>query len=145
MEFEREKKIFNKFIKSKNLRCSDQRIKVLEVFLIINKHISVDELYKMIKSKYPNIGMATVYRTMKLLVECGLSGETRLNDGVRYGPLFRNDHHDHLICVRCGRFDEIINIEIENLQKRIAKEKGYILENHELILYGICSECQKKK
>ncbi|MEF9475587.1 MAG: transcriptional repressor [Candidatus Mariimomonas ferrooxydans] len=143
MSSEEEEKIFDDFVKSKGLKHSDQRRGILMTFLKTERHVTADELYRLVRKKNPAIGFATIYRTLKLLCECGLSRELKLeNDSVRYEHLYGHEHHDHLVCVKCGNFIEVMNLEIEKLQKKLAKKEGFILQGHKLLLYGICRECK---
>lgn len=143
MPYEKEQRIFEDYIRSKNLKSSGQRIQILEIFLKSEKHLSAEELYRMVKGVSPAIGYATIYRTLKLFCECGLCRELRLEDGIiRYEHLYGHEHHDHLICVKCGKFEEVMEPEIERLQKRIAQKKGFILQKHRLNMYGVCKRCK---
>jgi Fur family ferric uptake transcriptional regulator len=142
MPFEEEREIFETFIRAKNLRHSDQRQQIMEVFLKTEKHLTAEELYGLVKKKNPSIGYATIYRTMKLLIEAGLCRELQVEDGItRYEHLYNHTHHDHLICTECGKFIEIEIPEIEELQENIAKKNGFILTRHRWELYGLCSTC----
>ncbi len=143
MSSEEEEKIFDYFVKSKGLKHSDQRRGILRTFLKTERHVTADELYRLVRKRNPAIGFATIYRTLKLFCECGLSRELKLENGsVRYEHLYGHEHHDHLVCVKCGNFIEVMNPEIEKLQKRLAKKEGFILQEHKLLLYGICRKCK---
>jgi len=136
--------ILNDYIRKNNLKSSNQRGIILEAFLNSSRHITADELHDIIKTDYPNIGIATIYRTMKLLCECGLSRELILEDGkTRFEAVYDHEHHDHLICTKCGKFVEIVSPDIEKLQEKIARENGFLLKSHRLNLYGICKACRK--
>ena len=103
MAFEEEQKIFNDYVHSRGLKHSGQRKDILLTFLKTEKHLTADELYRLVKKRNPSIGTATVYRTLKLLRESGLCREFRLDDGTtRYEHLYNHEHHDHLICSICG-------------------------------------------
>jgi Fur family ferric uptake transcriptional regulator len=142
----KEFQIFNEFIKSKGLRHTSQREKILDIFLATERHLSCDELYKLAKKKDPAIGYTTVYRTMKLLSELGLCGEIDFGDGVlRFEHKYGHSHHDHLICMKCGRFIEAMNPAIEKLQDKLAKEHGFLPLKHKLQIFGICRRCRGKK
>lgn len=146
MVFEKEREVFEEYIRNKNLKHSGQRIKILEVFLKSERHLTADELYRLVKRTSPSIGYATVCRTLKLFCEAGLSREVLLEDGItRYEHLYGHEHHDHMICIRCGKFVEVMKPLIEQLQKELAEEKGFILTRHRLELYGICERCREKK
>lgn len=140
-----EEKAFENYLASKRLKHSEQRKRILNIFLSINRHLTTDELYRLVKKSFPSIGYATVYRTLKLLSECGLCRELKFEDGTaRYEHLYGHMHHDHLICTDCGRFVEIMNSEIEHLQERLFKRYGFYPQRHRLELYGICKQCKKK-
>jgi len=145
MPFEEERKIFEDYLKSKRLKQSSQRDHILDVFLKTERHLKADELYRLVKKNFPETGFSTIYRTLKLLRECGLCNELILDDGtVRFEHLYGHEHHDHLICTKCGKFVEIMEPQIEKLQLKLAKKEGFVLQNHRLLLYGKCGKCKKK-
>jgi Fur family ferric uptake transcriptional regulator len=116
---------------------------ILEVFLRTEGHLSSEDLYDLVKSEDPTVGFTTVYRTLKLLVECGLAREERLGDGrMRYEHLYNHQHHDHLICTECGRLIEFYSEVIERKQDEIAAHYKFLPTRHSLRIWGICSECQ---
>lgn len=136
-------KILEEFIRSNNLRHSDQRKQILEIFLNTEKHLTAEELYTIVKKKNPAIGYATIYRTLRLLSDAGLSRELLLEDGTtRYEHMYGHKHHDHLICTECGKFVEIESPEIEAIQDKLALKNGFTLLKHRFELYGLCSTCQ---
>lgn len=137
--------VFDEFIRSKGLRHTLQRQKVLETFLSAEKHVSIDELHRLVKNKYPEIGYTTIYRTMKLFSESGLCGEIDFGDGVlRFEHKFGHQHHDHLICTRCGKFIEVVKPEIEEMQDALARKYRFTPTKHKLQIFGICNRCFKK-
>ncbi|MBI5740991.1 MAG: transcriptional repressor [Nitrospirae bacterium] len=143
MAFDEEQKILDDFVREKGLKHSGQRKDILLTFLKTEKHLSADELYALVKKKNPAIGIATVYRTLKLLCESGLSSELRLGSGaVRYEHFYGHEHHDHLVCVKCGEFIEVVDPEIEKLQERLAAKEDFSLQGHKLLMYGICRKCK---
>jgi Fur family ferric uptake transcriptional regulator len=143
MKYKKEIELFDDYIRGKNLRHSEQRIQVLEVFLKSEKHLSADELYRMVKKKNPSIGTATIYRTLKLLRESGLCRELKFDDGTtRYEHLYGHEHHDHLICTSCGKLVEALDPEIEKMQIKLAKAHGFYIKNHKLEIYGLCKKCR---
>lgn len=144
MTTEKEEKIFEEFLATKNLKHSRQRKEILDVFLSVDKHLTADELYRIIKKKNSALGYATVYRTLRLLCECGLCRELKFEDGItRYEHLYGHQHHDHLICIRCGKFVEVVDSEIERLQEKLYKRHGFYSKKHRMELYGICKKCSK--
>jgi Fur family ferric uptake transcriptional regulator len=140
-----ESAVFEKFILGKGLRHSKPRDWILGVFLDIEKHMTVDELFTAVKKKYPTVGYATVYRTLKLLCECGLCSELVFDDGTtRYEHLYDHEHHDHLICTSCGTFIEVVDEDIEKLQILLMKRHSFSPQYHRMNLYGICKDCRSK-
>ncbi len=138
--------VLSQYLKEKGIRRSEQRAKVLEVFLNTERHLTADQLYEIIRKKYPQIGYATVYRAMKVITGAGIAEEIDFGDGVkRFEHKYGHEHHDHLICVGCGKFIEALSPQIEKLQKELAKEYGFNLLRHKMQLFGICRVCGKKK
>jgi Fur family ferric uptake transcriptional regulator len=141
----KEIEILEKFIKEKGLRYTPQREEILRVFLSVEKHLSADELHNIVKKKYPGIGYVTVYRTMRLLSDAGLCAEVDFGDGItRFEHQYGHEHHDHLVCVKCGKYEEVVKPAIEKLQDELAKEKRFIPLKHKLQIFGICAKCSKK-
>ena len=135
---------FENYLKEKNLKKTDQRLGVLRVFLKQERHISAEDLYKLVKRESPGVGFATVYRTLKHIAASGLARELEFGDGrVRFEHLFGHEHHDHLICVKCGRFSEVLEKGIEKLQDRLAARNNFRPLRHRLEIYGICKNCQR--
>ncbi|OGW82137.1 MAG: hypothetical protein A3G33_10420 [Omnitrophica bacterium RIFCSPLOWO2_12_FULL_44_17] len=139
-----EEKILEDHISAKSLKKSSQRKVVLRMFLQHGKHLTADELYRIVQKKFPRIGYATIYRTLRLFCECGLSRELKLIDGItRFEPQHGYQHHDHLVCTCCGRLVEVVDPEIERLQEKLVREHGFYPESHRMELYGICRKCRK--
>jgi Fur family ferric uptake transcriptional regulator len=141
----REFAIWDEFIGRKGLRRTPQREKILEVFLSTERHVTAEELHKLVKKRLEGIGYVTVYRTMRILVEAGLCDEIDFGDGLtRFEHKYGHEHHDHLICMKCGRFIEVIDPKIERLQEKMAKERGFTPMAHKLEIFGYCRRCLKK-
>ena len=141
MSNEVEREALERYLEEHQLKHTKQREAILDVFLGITGHIASDELFQRVKSRHPHIGFTTVYRTMKIFCEAGLAVERAFEDGVtRYE--IPHEHHDHLVCVRCGRIVEFECSMIESAQERIAKEYGFRLLRHRHELYGHCSDCR---
>jgi len=144
MPFEKEHSVLSEYIRSKGLKQSEQRQKILDIFLETEQHLTAEDLYNIVKKDIPSIGYATIYRTLKLLAEAGLCRELQIENGMtRYEHLYGHEHHDHLVCTGCGKLIEIYSEEIEALQEIIAKRHDFVLEKHRMELYGTCKDCRK--
>ncbi len=129
----------------RGLRSTDQRRLIVETFFKAPNHISIEELLAEVRQKDSRVGYATVYRTLKLLTECGVAFERKFGDGLtRYELADESSHHDHLICVECAKIIEFEEPKIEELQEHIAARHGFILKTHKHEMYGVCAECQAK-
>lgn len=136
--------ILKAYLEAKGLKSTSQRDYIAEAFFKTNTHISLDELLKKVKRKMPNVGYATVYRTMKLLTDCGLAVARQFGDGqTRYENIPEDGHHDHIICIKCSKIEEFQNEKIEQLQEETARKLGFKVVNHKLELYGYCKDCSK--
>lgn len=133
------------YLSGQGLKSTQQRDKILQIFVDAGRHLSAEELYEHVKKVHPGIGYATVYRTLKLLTNAGLAEERRFEDGfTRYEYKVSDGHHDHLICTKCGKIIEFENKRIEALQQDVARKNRFEVQSHKLELYGLCAECQKK-
>lgn len=133
------------YLAEQGLKSTRQRDIILKAFVEAGRHISVEDLHARVKKSNPNIGYATVYRTMKLLARAGIAEEMRFEDGfTRYEYRGSEGHHDHLICTACGRIIEFENERIEQLQQDVARKNRFKVLSHKLELYGLCSDCQEK-
>ena len=137
--------ILKSFLRENKLRFTSQRQTILEVFLDHEGHAEVDDLFQIIREIDPTIGIATVYRTMNILVECGLARENTLSKGQKtFEKLYHQSHHDHLICTQCDKIVEFEHPLIEQYQLEISQNHGFTLRQHKMEIYGICRDCQKK-
>ena len=135
---------FKDFLLSQGLKSTNQRELILEEFLRAGSHLSTEELYLRLRRKNPRIGYATVHRTLKLFAECGIAEQRHFGDGqARYEASDHDEHHDHLICVACGKIVEFEDPRIEKLQIEVAGGQGFTIERHRLELYGCCSDCRQ--
>ena len=132
-------------LKSEHLKLSSQREEILGIFYNSGKHLTAEELYDICRESVPNLGIATIYRALKLFCRIGICKEIFIDNGItRYEISDDKNHHDHLICTKCGMFVEIISPEIEKIQNKISSAHGFDLVDHRLNLYGICPQCRKK-
>src|SRR3954453_10345750 len=132
------KERWRSYIQDRRLNTTAQREAIVEQFLRTRDHVSIDELLTKVRKRQPKVGYATVYRTLKLLVDSGLAVERQFGDGqARYEN--GGDHHDHLICMKCGLILEFEDNEIERLQEKIAARLGgFTVLRHHHELYGLC-------
>jgi Fur family transcriptional regulator, ferric uptake regulator len=130
------------YLAAKRLNTTAQREAIVDQFFKTRDHISIDELLSRVRRRAPKVGYATVYRTLKLLVESGLAVERQFGDGqARFEVI--GDHHDHLICTKCGLILEFEDDEIERLQERIAQRLGgFSVTRHRHELYGLCPKAR---
>jgi len=130
---------FHAYLAKKGLKSTRQRDVIAQKFFGAATHVSIEELLALARAEHPKVGYATVYRTLKLLTECGLAAERRFGDGhTTYETAGDSAHHDHLICVECGFVLEFHNEEIEREQERVARSFGFNVMRHRHELYGLC-------
>ena len=138
--------IFYKHLKRVGLKHTDQRDTILRTFLETRDHLSTDELFRLTRKKDPKIGFTTVYRTLKLLADCGLASEVAFNDGIaRYEHQYQRRNHHHMVCTECGSSVEFFSTDIERIEREIGRKNKYLPTRHTFQIYGICEKCQKKQ
>jgi Fur family transcriptional regulator, ferric uptake regulator len=131
------------YIDEKGLKHSRQRDLIAQAFFEVEGHVTVEELVVRARGADPRVSVATAYRTMRLLVDCGLASARQFGDGqTRYESSAGRAHHDHLICTSCGAIVEFANEQIEALQERVARRHGFEVQRHKLELYGRCGHCR---
>jgi Fur family transcriptional regulator, ferric uptake regulator len=136
--------IFNNHLKRVGLKHTGQRDTILRTFLETRDHLSTDELHRLVKKKDPKIGFTTVYRTLKLLAECGLASEVAFHDGVaRYEHQYNRRYHHHMVCTGCGTSVEFFSPEIEKLEHEIGRRYKFSTTRHNFQIYGLCENCRK--
>ncbi len=137
------KDLFLSYLRRHNLKMTAQRERILLTFLDADGHLTSEELHALVKTCDPSIGQATVYRTLKLLTQSGIAKELQFGEGVaRYELAYGREHHDHLICERCGAKIEVVDEEIERLQEKLAESYGFALTGHRMYLVGVCRACR---
>ncbi len=141
---------FRQLLKEKGLKVTNQRLRVLEAIASCpEEHLTAEEIFELVKVDYPEIGLATVYRTIQLLNELHLIDRINFDDGfVRYemgsAPNHgQKHHHHHLICKKCGKVISFRDDLLEELEEKIAETTGFSVVNHEVKLYGYCKECKE--
>lgn len=126
-------------LKSSGLKATLPRIKILEVFQRSNvRHLTAEDVFKSLLTEGSDIGLATVYRVLMQFEQAGILSRNHFESGKAVFELNEGKHHDHLVCVVCGRVEEFYDPEIERRQQEIAKERGYELQDHSLALYVVC-------
>lgn len=135
---------FKRMIREMGLKVTGQRLAILEALRSGRAHVTAQEVFEVVNAKHPEIGFATVYRFLRKMAEQRMVTEVRMGGLPARYELTPRKHHDHLTCVQCGQIVEFENLQIENLQERVAKEHNFQLTHHVLELYGICRNCQKR-
>jgi Fur family ferric uptake transcriptional regulator len=133
-------------IRNAGLKVTLPRIKILELLekrSDAERHLTAEEVYKFMLSQGEEIGLATVYRVLTQFEAAGLVKRHHFEGGNSVFELNRGDHHDHLVCVRCGQVQEFADPVIEDRQREIATQLNFHLTEHSLCLYGICARCQE--
>ncbi len=140
------KDLFRARISEEGLNVTRQREEILNVFLNSSGHKSLAQIYTQVAKTNPKIGYTTVYRTLKLLTRFGWATQRKFDDGeTRYEPASEGTHHDHLICLECGKIVEFEDKTLEALQNAVAQRHRFKISHHRLELYGRCEECSRKK
>lgn len=133
------------YMVKRGLRSTEQRRLIIDALFDAGDHVTIDGLLRQVRAVDARVGYATVYRTMKLLAESGVVQEHKFGDGfTRYELSDEDAHHDHLICLECGKITEFEEPSIEELQERVATRYGFLVKQHKHELYGVCAECQRK-
>lgn len=130
-------------LKNSGLKITVQRRKILEALEnSINKHLSVEDLYNLLKSNNEEISLATIYRVLTQFEAAGIVTKHNFENNHAVFELSVEDHHDHLICIKCGTIIEFVDSIIEDQQLKIAKQHDFIITEHSLSICGLCSRCK---
>ncbi len=128
-------------LKSSGLKATLPRIKILELFQqSAQRHLTAEDVYKLLLSEGSDIGLATVYRVLMQFEQAGILARNHFEAGKAVFELNEGKHHDHLVCVSCGRVEEFFDPEIEKRQHAVAKAKGFLIADHALSLYANCTK-----
>lgn len=131
-------------LKSSGLKATLPRLKILEVFQRAAatgvRHLSAEDVYKALIADNLDVGLATVYRVLQQFEQAGLLVRSHFEQGRAVFELNEGSHHDHLVCLTCGRVEEFVDSEIEQRQHKIAEAHGFQLQDHALALYGVCTK-----
>ena len=141
----KERPLDNSNLKKAGLKVTLPRLKILEILENAKEHhLSAEDVYRVLLESGEEIGLATVYRVLTQFEEAGLVVRHHFEGGYSVFELDHGMHHDHLVCVKCGKVEEFVDEHIEKRQKEIAKQAGYTITDHSLNIYGVCKSCQKK-
>ena len=137
------------YLSKNGLRLTNQRKLIAATFFETEGHLNFEQLYEAVQKRDSSVGQATVYRTLKVLVDSGLANSSRFGgSSALYESAISDDHHDHLICSECGLIIEFCHEEIESLQHVVAESHGFDLKDHTMELYGACNrtnpQCPKR-
>jgi Fur family ferric uptake transcriptional regulator len=135
-------------LKKAGLKVTLPRLRILNLFLTSGKrHLSAEEIYKMLLADGEDMGLATVYRVLTQFETAGIITRHHFESGKAVFELNEGDHHDHLVCLQCGRIEEFFDPEIEARQNTIAKERHFVVHEHSLYIYADCiaENCPHRK
>ncbi|WP_434779746.1 ferric iron uptake transcriptional regulator [Neisseria sp. Ec49-e6-T10] len=132
-------------LKDNGLKVTGPRLKILELFENKrNGHLTAEDVFRMLIDEGFDVGLATVYRVLTQFEQAEILVKHHFETGKAVYELNKGSHHDHLVCIQCGKVTEFFDHDLEVLQEKIANEKGYKIMDHALYLYGVCKVCQKK-
>ena len=128
-------------LKNIGLKATVPRLKILEIFQTSDeRHMSAEDVYRILLAEHMDIGLATVYRVLTQFEQAGLLSRNNFESGKAIYELNEGKHHDHLVCLDCGRVEEFFDAEIQQRQQSIARARGFALQEHALSLYGNCTK-----
>jgi len=133
-------------LKNTGLKATLPRLKILEIFQAGGqRHMTAEDVFRVLLNEHSDIGLATVYRVLTQFEQAGILERSHFESGKAVYELNEGTHHDHLICTSCGKVEEFYDAEIERRQQLIAKDKGWILQDHAMSLYGLCGDCASRR
>lgn len=132
-----------KVLQAKGYRLTPQRIMVVDALHSAGHHISAEEIFELVRSKYPYANISTVYRTLELLKELGLAAEINIGDGITRYHARENSRHHHLVCTCCGDVVDLPEHELEPLKDMLEKNYNFKADINHLAIFGLCSRCRR--
>ncbi|MDR1967145.1 MAG: ferric iron uptake transcriptional regulator [Burkholderiaceae bacterium] len=130
-------------LKSTGLKATAPRLKILELFQKAERrHMTADDIFRLLLTERSDIGLATVYRVLTQFEQAGILNRHHFEAGKAVYELCPESHHDHLVCVSCGKVEEFLDAEIERRQRNVAQARGWALQDHAMSLYGLCPKCK---
>ncbi|MGI9251780.1 MAG: ferric iron uptake transcriptional regulator [Pseudohongiellaceae bacterium] len=135
----------NQELRKAGLKVTHPRVKILQILESSEtKHLSAEDIYKLLLEAEEDVGLATIYRVLTQFEAAGLVMRHHFEGGLSVFELTSVDHHDHIVCTKCGVVEEFFDAVIEEQQEKIAKQHGFRITDHSLYLYGLCKNCQKQ-
>jgi Fur family ferric uptake transcriptional regulator len=136
---------FERYLREKKLKLTGERMEILAAIFEHKVHFDAEALHAELRQQGRDISRATVYRTLDLLVQCGLVRKSSLGSShANYEPAMENEHHDHLICLGCNKVIEFFRPDLETLQEQICRENTFKPFHHSLQIFGLCADCADK-
>jgi Fur family transcriptional regulator, ferric uptake regulator len=138
----------DKDLRKAGLKVTLPRLKILEILETCGtRHLSAEELYRRLVEANEDVGLATVYRVLTQFESAGLVSRHHFEDGMAVFELNQGTHHDHIVCMDCGKVEEFVDAAIETRQSSVAQRLGFRIEEHSLVLYGRCErkDCPSRK
>ncbi|MGD8570697.1 MAG: ferric iron uptake transcriptional regulator [Gammaproteobacteria bacterium] len=136
----------SKDLRDVGLKATLPRVKILEIMERSNvRHLSAEDIYKALLEEGEDVGIATIYRVLTQFESAGLVNRHHFEGGISVFELDHGEHHDHILCIKCGKVEEFVDEVIEQRQKDIAKKAGFSMTDHSLNIYGVCKDCQSKQ
>ncbi len=133
-------------LKNTGLKATLPRLKILEIFQTSERrHMTAEDVFRILLSEQSDIGLATVYRVLTQFEQAGILERSPFESGKAVYELNEGSHHDHLVCTSCGKVEEFYDAEIERCQQNVTKNKGWMLQDHAMSLYGLCPDCLEKR
>ncbi|WP_455200900.1 ferric iron uptake transcriptional regulator [Kaarinaea lacus] len=130
-------------LREAGLKATLPRVKILEIMERSSvRHLSAEDLYKALLDDGEDVGIATIYRVLTQFESAGLVTRHHFEGGISVFELNQGEHHDHILCIKCGKVEEFVDEVIEQRQKDIAEKSGFTMTDHSLNIYGICKDCQ---
>lgn len=133
----------NQELRNAGLKVTLPRVKIMQILEASeDRHMSAEDVYKALRDADEDVGLATVYRVLTQFEAAGLVMRHHFEGGHSVFEMMTEDHHDHIVCTKCGKVEEFYDEVIENQQKKQAELKGYTISDHSLYIYGLCKDCQ---
>ncbi|KPJ91881.1 MAG: Fur family transcriptional regulator [Gammaproteobacteria bacterium SG8_15] len=130
-------------LREAGLKATVPRVKILEIMERSSvRHLSAEDIYKALLEEGEDVGIATIYRVLTQFESAGLVTRHHFEGGISVFELDQGEHHDHILCLKCGKVEEFVDEVIEQRQKDIAEKAGFSMTDHSLNIYGICKDCQ---